>query len=243
MKIVKLNATDSTNVYLKDLVNSQSLEDYTIVVADEQTMGRGQMGTKWQSEPFKNLTFSVLKKVERLNIVNPFLLNICASLAVYNTLKKEFVPDLHIKWPNDILSGNSKLCGILIENIISGSQLKESIIGIGLNVNQTMFNNLPKVSSMKLVLGKTFDMDQLLKSFQIELEKIFLRLEDVGVKPLQKDYENVLFRKGKPSTFKDNEGKLIMGFIRGVSDEGRLQVTLEDDVKKEFDMKEVSLLY
>jgi BirA family biotin operon repressor/biotin-[acetyl-CoA-carboxylase] ligase len=243
MKIVKLNATDSTNVYLKDLVNSQSLEDYTIVVADEQTKGRGQMGTKWQSEPFKNLTFSVLKKVKGLNIVNPFLLNICASLAVYYTLKKKFVPDLSIKWPNDILSGNNKLCGILIENIISGSQLKESIIGIGLNVNQTRFYNLSKVSSMKLVLGKTFDMDQLLKSFQIELKKIFLRLEDVGVKPLQKDYENVLFRKGKPSTFKDIEGKLIMGFIRGVSDEGRLQVTLEDEVKKEFDMKEVSLLY
>jgi len=243
MKIVKLNATDSTNVYLKDLVNSQSLEDYTMVVADEQTMGRGQMGTKWQSEPFKNLTFSVLKKGKGLYIANPFLLNICVSLAVYNTLKKEFVPDLRIKWPNDILSGKCKLCGILIENIISGNQLKESIIGIGLNVNQTRFNNLPRVSSMKLLLGKTFDLDQLLESLQIELKKIFLKLEDIGVDPLQNDYENVLFRKDKPSTFKDNEGKLIMGFIRGISDEGRLQVTLEDDVKKEFDMKDVSLLY
>ena len=243
MKIVKLNATDSTNVYLKDLVNSQSLEDYTMVVADEQTMGRGQMGTKWQSEPFKNLTFSVLKKGKGLYIANPFLLNICVSLAVYNTLKKEFVPDLRIKWPNDILSGKCKLCGILIENIISGNQLKESIIGIGLNVNQTRFNNLPRVSSMKLLLGKTFDLDQLLESLQIELKKIFLKLEDIGVDPLQNDYENVLFRKDKPSTFKDNEGKLIMGFIRGISDEGSLQVTLEDDVKKEFDMKDVSLLY
>ena len=243
MQIIKLNATDSTNLYLKDLMNSKSLEDFTIVVANEQTMGRGQMGTTWVSEPGKNLTFSILRKFDTVRLPSPFLLNICISLAVFSTLKKLHIPDLKVKWPNDILSGNSKICGILIENILSGNRLVASIIGIGLNVNQITFDNLPNVSSMKLLLGETIDLGQLLKSFQIELMQIFLKLEEVGADNMQRDYEEVLFRKDKPSTFRDKEGILFMGFIRGVTNEGKLNVTLEDNVLKAFELKEISLLY
>ena len=243
MQIIKLNATDSTNLYLKDLMNIKSLGDYTIVVADKQTLGRGQMGTKWESKPFNNLTFSVLKKNDLEKVTNPFLLNICVSLAVYTLLSKLHLPDLKVKWPNDILSGNFKICGILIENIFSGNRILASVIGIGLNVNQTTFNNLPNVSSLKLLTGKTFNLDQLLAEFQSVLKQTFLELDEKGVVEMQKKYENVLFRKDKPSTFKDNEGNLFMGFIKGVSNEGRLVVTLEDDIKKEFDLKAISLLY
>jgi len=243
MQIIKLNATDSTNLYLKDLMNIKSLKDYTIVVAEKQTLGRGQMGTKWESEPFKNLTFSILKKNDSEKVTNPFILNICVSLAVYTLLSKLGLPDLKVKWPNDILSGNFKICGILIENIFSGNRMLASVIGIGLNVNQTTFNNLPNVSSLKLLTGKTFNLDQLLAEFQSVLKQIFLELDEKGVVEIQKKYENVLFRKGKPSTFKDNDGNLFMGFIQGVSNEGRLVVTLEDDIKKEFDLKEISLEY
>ena len=243
MQIIKLNATDSTNLYLKDLMNIKSLGDYTIVVADKQTLGRGQMGTKWESKPFNNLTFSVLKKNDLEKVTNPFLLNICVSLAVYTLLSKLHLPDLKVKWPNDILSGNFKICGILIENIFSGNRMLASVIGIGLNVNQTTFNNLPNVSSLKLLTGKTFNLDQLLAEFQSVLKQTFLELDEKGVVEMQKKYENVLFRKDKPSTFKDNEGNLFMGFIKGVSNEGRLVVTLEDDIKKEFDLKAISLLY
>ena len=243
MQIIKLNATDSTNLYLKDLMNIKSLGDYTIVVADKQTLGRGQMGTKWESKPFNNLTFSVLKKNDLEKVTNPFILNICVSLAVYTLLSKLHLPDLKVKWPNDILSGNFKICGILIENIFSGNRMLASVIGIGLNVNQTTFNNLPNVSSLKLLTGKTFNLDQLLAEFQSVLKQTFLELDEKGVVEMQKKYENVLFRKDKPSTFKDNEGNLFMGFIKGVSNEGRLVVTLEDDIKKEFDLKAISLLY
>ena len=243
MQIIKLNATDSTNLYLKDLMNSNSLNDYTLVVAHEQTMGRGQMGAKWESEPGKNLTFSVLRKFESPLIPNPFILNICVSLAVFKMLKKMHIPDLRVKWPNDILSGNYKICGILIENILSGNRLLSSIIGIGLNVNQMEFKNLPNVSSMKLLLGKTVDLEKLLKSFQIELMQVFLKFEEVGADIMQKEYEKVLFRKDKPSTFKDTEGTMFMGFIRGITDDGRLKVSLEDEVLKKFNMKEIELLY
>ena len=243
MQIIKLNATDSTNLYLKDLMNIKSLEDYTVVVAEKQTSGRGQMGTRWESKPYKNLTFSILRKIDSEKVINPFMLNICVSLAVYTLLNKLHLPDLKVKWPNDILSGNFKICGILIENILSGNRMVASVIGIGLNVNQITFNNLPKVSSLKLLTGKTFNLDQLLTEFQSVLKHTFLELDEKGAVEMQKKYENVLFRKDKPSTFKDNDGNLFMGFIQGVSNEGRLVVTIEDDIKKEFDLKAIRLLY
>ncbi len=170
-------------------------------------------------------------------------MNICVSLAVYTVLSKYHLPDLRVKWPNDILSGNFKICGILIENIFSGNRMLASVIGIGLNVNQTTFNDLPNVSSLKSLTGKTFNLDQLLVELQSVLKQTFLELDEKGAFEMQKKYENVLFRKDKPSTFKDKDGNLFMGFIKGVSNEGRLVVTLEDDIKKEFDLKEISLLY
>ena len=243
MQIIKLNATDSTNLYLKELMNKRSLDDFTIVVAESQILGRGQMGAKWQSEPLKNLTFSVLKKLESGQFKNPFLLNICVSLAVFNTLKTLNIPALKVKWPNDIMSGHFKICGILIENIFSGSRMLSSIIGIGLNVNQEKFSDLPNVSSLKLLTGRSFELNGLLLQLQDELKKSFMAIEEKGTDVIRGQYESVLFRKDKPSTFKDANGQMFMGFIRGISDQGKLVVALEDDFLQEYNMKEISLLY
>jgi len=243
MQIIKLNATDSTNLYLKELMKSQSLEDYTVIAADDQKSGRGQMGTNWESEPFKNLTFSILKKMDPFKVTEPFVLNICVSLAIHEVLNKLQIADLSVKWPNDILSGNSKICGILIENMLSGNRILASVIGIGLNVNQVTFDNLPNVSSLKLLTGKSFNLDNLLKEFQKELKQTFLALHEKGALEMQRSYEKVLFRKDKPSTFMDTQGNKFMGYVRGVSNDGRLIVSLEDNSRKEFDMKAISLLY
>jgi len=243
MQIIKLNATDSTNRYLKSLMNEETLEDYTVVVAKNQQSGRGQLGTVWESDPGKNLTFSVLKKTHALNIPNLFMLNICVSLAVYRALMRFGVPDIMIKWPNDILSGSSKICGILIENILAGNRINSSIIGIGLNVNQMAFNNLPKVSSLKLLLGRNIDLDSMLGEILNELKEVFKQYEQEGINKLEQLYTQLLFRKDKPSTFKNKDGDMFMGFIRGVSKEGKLIVALEDDVLKEFNLKELNLLY
>ncbi len=243
MKIIKLDATHSTNLYLKDLMSKTSLEDFTIVVTEAQTLGRGQMGTVWVSDPFKNLTFSVLKDLTSVRMTNPFELNICISLAIYNALSKLGIPNLKVKWPNDILSGRSKICGILIENILSGSRMLSSVIGIGLNVNQKTFKDLPNVSSLSLLTGKIYDLDELLFLIQDELKNTFLEFGEKGAEFMKQNYETLLFRKDKPSTFKDVEGNMFMGFITGVSDIGKLMVTLEDGVLKEFNMKEISLLY
>lgn len=243
MQIIKLNATDSTNVYLKSIILSKPMDDMTVVVADEQSKGRGQMGTKWESDPGKNLTFSVLKKHDNFDVNDQFRLNICISLAIVITLRALQLPDIKIKWPNDILSGTSKICGILVENVLLGNQIQASIIGIGLNVNQLTFNNLINVSSIKLLLGRTINLDELLQEVVSNLEQNLLCLEEEPFHDKWCDYENLLFRKDRPSTFKNKKGEFFMGFVRGVSKEGKLMVALEDEVVKEFDLKEIKLMY
>lgn len=243
MRIVKLDATDSTNQYLKELLLSKEVEDFTVVTAKKQLKGRGQMGAKWESESGKNLTISILKKFNQFPIANQFLLNICVSLAVLDTLKELSVPDLSVKWPNDILSGTSKVCGILIENILVGSQIQTSILGIGLNVNQLTFNNLSNASSLKLLLGRTLNTDELLHKILEHLKTNFQKVEENAKNELWEAYESKLFRKGKPSTFKNAKGFRFMGFIKTISPEGKLVVELEDAVLTEFDLKEIQLLY
>lgn len=243
MQIIKLNATDSTNSYLKNLINNKLLDDYTVVVAKKQIDGRGQMGTTWVSDEGKNLTFSTLKLIDSLPVKDQFLLNIIISLAVFDALLELNVPDLKVKWPNDILSGNDKICGILIENLLSGVKIQSSVIGIGLNVNQTEFNELPNVSSLKLLLGNNFDLDEIMIAIVRSLKNRCQFFENGSKEKLWSEYENVLFRKDKPSTFQNQNNEMIMGFIRGVTAEGRLLVALEGDLIQEFNLKEIKLLY
>ena len=243
MHIVKLDATDSTNQYLKELALSKTLDDFTVVSTIKQVKGKGQMGAIWQSEPGMNLTFSILKKFNKLNVEDQFLLNIYVSLSIFKLLKSLLVPDLSIKWPNDILSGTSKICGILIENVLLGNQITTSVIGIGLNVNQLTFNTLSNVSSLKLLLGRTFNLDELLHHMLKNIKESFLQRTQENDKVLWSAYEEELFRKNKPSTFKDIDGTIFMGFIRKISPEGKLVVELEDAILKEFDLKEIQLQY
>ena len=243
MRIIKVSAIDSTNSYLRKMCSEELVGDYTIIVTNEQTNGRGQMGTVWSSEVGKNLIFSVFKEIKNLNIEDFFYVSIVTSLSIYKALKSANIPKLKIKWPNDILSEKNKICGILIENIIKNSELRSCIIGIGLNVNQTEFKNLPKASSLKLTTGKHFVIDELLTSIVKQLKVYFTRLEKGELSELKKEYEAALFRKNKPSTFKDAEGNMFTGFIKGISNSGKLNVLLEDEIFQEFDLKEITLLY
>jgi len=242
-QILKLDATDSTNSYLKDLLRSGNPSDYTVVVTEKQLKGRGQMGTIWQSEGGKNLTFSVLKSFDALSVQHQFVLNITVSLAVCDALNELLVPNIKVKWPNDIMSGSKKICGILIENVLKGDKVAHTIIGIGLNVNQTGFQDLDKASSLKLLMGQTFDLDELLHKILERIRFYFEGVEAKTVSQLLPAYEKLLFRKDKPSTFTDTQGQMFPGFIRRVSPSGKLVLELEDRVFKEFDLKEVSLLY
>lgn len=243
MRIIKLDAIDSTNTFLKQLGTVEDLKDYTIATAKFQSMGRGQMGTAWQSQSGKNLMFSVFKNVSFLPSDHVFFLGIVTALAVAKTLKEFKIPKLKIKWPNDILSEGKKVCGVLIENVVSNNKLKGTVIGIGLNVNQTEFDSLPQASSLLIISGKLHDLDELLVSIINNLRHYFSLLKNEKYEVLHSKYEQLLFRKGKASTFRDENGALFTGIIQGVSQAGNLKILLEDNVHREFDLKQVSLLY
>ncbi|MFG6685558.1 biotin--[acetyl-CoA-carboxylase] ligase [Mariniflexile sp. HNIBRBA6329] len=243
MHIIKLNAIDSTNSYLKAHCLNELVADYTAVITKNQTNGRGQMGTVWESQSSKNLTFSVYKDVSSFNVEYPFYISMVVSLALLKTLQFFSISKLSVKWPNDILSENKKICGILIENVVKQSKFSSSIIGIGLNVNQVEFDNLPKASSLKLITGRVYDLDEVSSIIIKNLKHYFNILKRGHLDVLKEKYEASLFRKNKPSTFQDAEGLMFSGIIKGVSDYGNLQILLEDDIIKEFDLKTVTLLY
>jgi BirA family biotin operon repressor/biotin-[acetyl-CoA-carboxylase] ligase len=242
LKIIKLNAIDSTNSFLKELAKNSTLENCTIVVAKEQKKGRGQQESNWVSEPLKNLTISAYFSDIDLEISNQRYLNFAISLAIFDVLSNHKTKDLSIKWPNDILSANKKIGGILIENTVKGRKINNSIIGIGLNVNQEKFpDSLKNVTSLKKITNKVFDLEVLLVEI---IEKIEERLKMLSLKKysnLETDYLNVLYKKNIPTMFKDSNDVLFMGKIIGISSLGYLQIELEDEIIKEFGIKEVSL--
>lgn len=242
MKVIKLDAIDSTNEFLKGLSNKQELENFTVVTAETQTKGKGQMGAIWASEASKNLIMSILVKDFLSDICQIFNLNIAVSLAVIEVLESVNIPDLSIKWPNDIMSYNKKIGGILIENTIKSDGTILSIVGLGLNVNQTDFENLPKASSLAVICGKEFGKEALLFEIGSTIEKnIGLWKQHPTI--LWTKYIDNLYKKGLPMPFSDQNKGNFMGIIQGVSAIGKLQVLREDDSISEFDIKEIKMLY
>ncbi|OAB29037.1 BirA family transcriptional regulator, biotin operon repressor / biotin-[acetyl-CoA-carboxylase] ligase [Flavobacterium fryxellicola] len=242
MKVIKLDAIDSTNAFLKGLSSKQDLENFTVVTAESQTKGKGQMGAVWASEASKNLIMSILVKDFLSDIGQIFNLNIAVSLAVIEVLETMKIPDLSIKWPNDIMSYNKKIGGILIENSIKSDGTIISVVGLGLNVNQTNFENLPKASSLVVISGTALDPEILLTLIGTAIEqKIALWKQFPTV--LWDSYTNNLYKIGVPMAFSAQNGTNFMGIIQGVSDSGKLQIMLEDDSVAAFDIKEIQMLY
>lgn len=243
MKRIKLDAIDSTNDYLKSLCFSQTLENFTIVTAQYQLNGKGQMGAKWDSESSKNLITSILIKNTLQSSNEIFDLNVVVTLAVVSALKKYKIPNLSIKWPNDIMADNKKIGGILIENTFKSNSEIISIVGIGLNVNQTNFDNLPNASSLKIEMNSDFDIEKLLANI-IEDIKINVSVLKSGlVENLWLQYNKKLFMKGVNTSFATATGEIFSGIIQGVSPFGQLIVLLNNQTVKYFRIKEIQMLY
>jgi BirA family biotin operon repressor/biotin-[acetyl-CoA-carboxylase] ligase len=242
MNRIKLDAIDSTNEFLKGLSNKQQLDNFTVVTAEKQTKGKGQMGAVWNSEEGKNLIMSVFIKEALLNVNQIYDLNIAIAVAVLSALETYNIPELSIKWPNDIMSYNYKIGGILIENSLKSDGAISSIVGLGLNINQASFENLPKASSLALICQSQFDKEEILLSI-IETIKENIDLLKQEPQSLWSKYTESLFKKGVPMPFKDALGRNFMGIIQGVSAFGKLQLLLEDDRVVEYNVKEIQMLY
>ncbi|WP_297869252.1 biotin--[acetyl-CoA-carboxylase] ligase [uncultured Flavobacterium sp.] len=243
MRIIKLDAIDSTNHFLKALSVQESCENFTVVSTESQTEGKGQRGSGWVSESGKNLTFSVLYSQKVDGITSLFTLNIMVALSVVEALKSVSNLNFVIKWPNDILAENKKIGGILIENTFKNSNEVQSIIGIGLNVNQSKFENLPQASSLFLLENKTFDREILLISIVNQLEYNLKQLPILGETHFWDAYHKILFKKNVVSAFESVAGNRFVGKIQEVTRDGKLAVMMEDDSIHFFDVKEVKMLY
>jgi BirA family transcriptional regulator, biotin operon repressor / biotin---[acetyl-CoA-carboxylase] ligase len=242
MKLIKLDAIDSTNEFLKGLSNQELLENFTVVTAENQTKGKGQMGAVWSSEIGKNLIMSILINNFLFDINAVYNLTIVVSLAVIEALESENIPDLAIKWSNDIMAGNKKIGGILIENAIKSDGTIVSVVGLGLNVNQTNFENLPQASSLAVICNTTFDKEKLLITI-VENIKQNIKNWNHNSDSLWKKYTDKLFKKGVPIAFATPESVNFMGIIQGVSEIGKLQILLENDTIVEYDIKQIKMLY
>jgi BirA family biotin operon repressor/biotin-[acetyl-CoA-carboxylase] ligase len=242
MKRIKLDAIDSTNDFLKGLSAKQAVDNFTVVTAENQTKGKGQMGSVWISETGKNLIMSVLIRDFAKNSSQIFDINIVVSVSIIQALEEFGIPELSIKWPNDIMSYDKKIGGVLIENSIKSKGSISSIVGLGLNVNQIDFEQLPKASSLAVICNTPFDKEEILLRIVEKLEhNMGSWNENSGL--FRSEYTNKLFKKGIPMPFEDQKQHQFMGIIQGVSSIGKLRILLENDTVSEFNIKEIQMLY
>jgi BirA family biotin operon repressor/biotin-[acetyl-CoA-carboxylase] ligase len=239
MSIIKLDAIDSTNDYLKQLAREEVLENFTIVTAYEQWNGRGQLNAKWNAEPGKNLTMSVFVNELTLENQTIFDFNITVALAVLEVLKQLKIPNTNLKWPNDIMAEGKKVGGILIENTIKPNGGFVSIVGIGINLNQTNFEDLPQATSLTCITGNAYDSE----SLALQIRDSIKLLLKVPIDVLWDSYLNKLFKIGVPSVFEDIQGCRFMGIIQKVDREGKLIVLREDDRAYSYEVKEIKMLF
>lgn len=242
MKLIKVDATTSTNEMAKSLNNKYRVEDFCIS-AEFQEKGRGQQNTSWQSNRSENLMFTVVYNQLNLDIEKSFCLNAAVCLCLYNVLKKQNLEHIKLKWPNDILADNYKICGILIENTISGTKIKTSYVGIGLNVNQTKFENLPKANSLSSLTNKNFDRNKLLNEILFELKEIPKDLKSNSPENIINVYKRYLNGFNKTTKFKLLNQEIRSGKIRNVELDGRLSVEFDSGELMQFQHKEISQIY
>jgi BirA family transcriptional regulator, biotin operon repressor / biotin---[acetyl-CoA-carboxylase] ligase len=213
--------------------------DGSIVITSNQTAGKGQRGNTWVVQPNQNLTFSAIVKPSFLAVKEQFLLTIITSLAVRDFLVSRVNESIYIKWPNDILVRDKKISGILIENQIHGSRIQTSIIGIGLNMNQTEFG-FATATSLKVLGGHQTDLNEALHSLLQFLEVRYLQLKRGNTEALKREYLDALYWKNETHQFRSGDSTFT-GMIDGVDDNGKLQVKAGENVRS-FEVKELIYL-
>lgn len=240
-KIQYLPSCQSTNDEASALIVQTDPAEGTLVITDNQTAGRGQRGNQWEAQSGQNLTFSLILKPSFLTATEQFWLNMAISLGIYDTLQPLVGNSLRIKWPNDIYVADQKLGGILIENTLHGYGIAWSIVGIGLNVNQTEFGYSTATSlQLQAPLPNTYDLPGLLGRLCETLEQRYLQLRSGNRDTLKINYLQILYRFQEEHGF-ESEGHFFRGIIIGVDDTGRLAIA-DDGKVRYFGFKEVSFL-
>ena len=239
--LIHINETNSTNNYLQSLCSEQKVEELTVVVADFQTSGRGQRGNSWESAPGKNLLFSTVIFPGFLEARRQFLISQIISLAIKEELDT-YTSDISIKWPNDIYWKEKKICGMLIENDLMGRNISQSIVGIGININQEAFHGAaPNPVSIYQITGKQYDIFEILKNIMLRIQSYYCQLKQDDTTSIVTRYTESLFRKDGMHRYKDADGEFLAQIVC-VEPEGRLILEDEIQTKRGYMFKEVEYL-
>lgn len=229
---------DSTNNYMKSLLLKQKVKEGTIISTDFQTGGRGQRGNGWLSEKGKNLLFSIVLYPDTVKANEQFVISQTVSLAVADFLRK-YTDGITIKWPNDIYWQDKKVCGILIENTLEGDEIKESVCGIGINLNQESFDSsLPNPVSLKQITGEYYEQSIMLEEVRELLFSYYEQLRRGEIQIIAENYRDSLFRKTGYHLFNDNTNDFIAR-IKDVASDGTLVLQTESGNERRFAFKEM----
>jgi BirA family transcriptional regulator, biotin operon repressor / biotin---[acetyl-CoA-carboxylase] ligase len=232
----------STNDIAAQMIqSSENVFEGTVIVTDNQTAGRGQRGNTWEASVGENLTFSVIFKPNFLKASDQFQLNVAVSLGVHDFLSEFIDEGLTVKWSNDIYYENQKMGGILIENSLQGYQIGHSVVGIGLNINQTKFENLRATSLRNITQNpQKYDLSEMFKKLLENLEKNYLKIKNNDYESLKMRYLANMFRFEEYHYFRKN-GQQFLGKIIGIDETGKLGIETEGIVLY-FDFKEVEFV-
>jgi BirA family biotin operon repressor/biotin-[acetyl-CoA-carboxylase] ligase len=237
MQIIKLDATDSTNDHLRQMLLANKLTNPTVVWSLFQKKGKGQRGQVWTSQAGKNLMFSLYIPNLTRCADQLFSIHKIVSVCLTDWFLSLQVPNISVKWPNDILSGEKKLAGILVESSVQKSTAKSIIVGMGINVNQILFPQLPNATSMRLCTEKIFDLETLLLSLVPRLIE--------GLTHPRKDwdaaYQQSLYGLNQNRRFVRGKHEFD-GVIRSVSSEGKLVLETETG-EQLFEVKELQFMH
>lgn len=242
MEIIKLDTAHSTNSWLTR--NEQHIKGDCLVYCHNQTSGRGQRGNSWESEPGKNITASVLFRPKDFPAPWQFAISEAIALAIVDTLSI-FGVDAKVKWPNDIYVGDKKICGILIEHSIVGSNISRTVAGFGINVNQEKFlSNAPNPVSLYNLTGQHYDLEEIIEKLTEKIDFSLHRLWEESPENIHKRFLCELWRKdGCMHPFFDRLKKeKILAEIHDVAPDGFLTLLTENGEKRRYAFKEVEYL-
>lgn len=238
-KLVYQPEMDSTSRVLRQWCEEGRIDEYTVVVTDFQTAGRGQRGNTWESEKGKNLMFSLLLTPTFLPANKQFLLSQIASLAIKDVIEL-YCKEVSVKWPNDIYWRDKKICGMLIEHALQGSDLSYTIVGIGLNINQEIFRSpAPNPISLYQVTKIKHDAPAILQQVLDRLLFYYEKLRDGDEAFIPNLYYQSLFRRNQLAFYKDKEG-VFEGRIVRVEPSGLLVLQRNDGSERAYAFKEIA---
>lgn len=241
MDVHYFNSLESTNKYCK-LLDPNSVGEFTVICARNQTGGIGQKGNSWVSEPFKNLTFSLILKPTFLRAEYQYSLTMALAVAIADAIAN-LLPSqkISIKWPNDIYVGDGKICGILTTVSVSGGYLSHAICGIGVNVNQTVFPEcVPNPTSLSMHAGRTFVIDDVLNLVLRQIQSVYDLLKQSPT-IIRDRYMNRLYRLGQQSKYL-YKGETISATITDITNFGHLVLRGADGARISCDLKEIAYL-